>query len=337
MIRSKLFSKTAKYCVAISVTGGCVGKSGGIYLPIEREPLNRARAYWTPHDKALAAIVTGSDPMEADPRRVFAAYCANGRSLRPMQTHIRAILPRPPKGIAIDTAGDVKEKVHQVFRSVAKSYYSRGTYLKDADQGQGSDGLQMLAIREASVDTFVKLAKESRATDQASVSLLAMYGNQSLFLGLVAAVPYQAVGYSGSRKDLFQWRESGAMTSSKSSLDLVFPGRPMKAEDGKVIYPLYQAIPFEIAYFQRHFTMLIPPETQRQAFGHANFFVRSDGTFDLGMAVSHRADLWDAYVASQASLKEAQTDDPQIIDFQTDLNLKLFCAYGRPVADLVTD
>lgn len=337
MIPFKSFSIPAKRFVALLAVVGCVSKSGGIYLPIEKEPLAQVRAYWTPHDKVLASVIAGNDPMAADPRRIFAAYCANGRSLRPMETHIRAILPRPPKGIAIDAAGEVKERMYQVFRKVVKGYYTRATYQKALNSSGVSDGLQMFALREASADAFMKLAKDTRANDQVPVSLLALHGSNTLLLGLVAMPTYQAMGYSGSRKDLFQWREVGVGTSTNDALDLVFPGRPLKAADGQKIYPLYQAVPFEVAYFQRHFTMLVPPETQRQAFGRADFFVRRDGTFDLATAVAHREDIWDAYIASQTSLKEAQTDDPQIIDFQMDLNLKLFCTYGRPVAELVTD
>ena len=83
--------------------------------------------------------------------------------------------------------------------------------------------------------------------------------------------------------------------------------------------------------------MLIPEATQQQLFKQKTYFLKEDGSFNLSDAIHNRKKIWDDYIAAQTSLKESQTDDPQIIDFEVELNLTAFCSYGRFVGDLVTD
>ena len=117
----------------------------------------------------------------------------------------------------------------------------------------------------------------------------------------------------------------------------MFPKRAFRDTDGKILYPLYPVIPFETEFLPRHFTMLIPEATQNDLFEKRTYFLKDDGSFNLSAAISERDRLWEAFINGQTSLKESQTDDPQVIDFEVELNLDIFCSYGRLVSDLVTD
>lgn len=136
-----------------------------------------------------------------------------------------------------------------------------------------------------------------------------------------------------------------------------------------LVTPTY---PFEPAIFANNFTMLIPAKTQFEIFSqdvflqsfdqntiardwgifgvkkkldnvpdYLNkmvpiFFVKKDQTFDITNAINRRRDLWIAYIDRFTSVKEAQDRDPDITKYEVSLDLSPFCAYGRPISDLLT-
>ena len=315
----------------------CLSPAGGIYREVELEPFHEIKTYVTPYDRSLGPIIGDGDPMDADPKRVFDHYCTNGRNQRPLETTIRAVLPRLPKGVALDTASSAQQDIYKYFRNIAKSYYNPDVYDHTIKNKSLPKPQSIFAAKEPSLDTCVSLAKETRVSDKTPMTLLSIDGTNTLLLGLLKLPVYSYVSYSGSEKGLFQWRESKDEPPVISAMDVIFPKRPMIDENGKKIFPVYPALPFEMIFLQTKFTMLIPRETQQQLFNGEEFFLREDGSFDLGAATQRRSSVWKAYIASQTSLKEAQTDDPQIVDFQVKLDLNLFCRYGRVVTDLLTD
>lgn len=337
MSRSRSFLINIKGILSLLLVFGCTHRSSGIYRSAEKEPFLQVQSYFTPHDKSLRAIVGNGDPLAADPRRVFEHYCANGRSQRAVETTIRAVLPRQPKGVAIDVASQMQESMYQSYRSLIKKFYQASFYEGILDDKRRSEAPPVFGFRDPSSKTFVRLAKESRANEKFPLTLLALNGSSTLLMGTLKLQVYSAVAYDGSEKGLFKWRESENDPPLRDGIDVVFPERPMRDEKGQLFYPLYSALPFEVGFFRKYFTMLIPEETQRQLFNGRSLFIRDGGSFDLGQAVEHREQLWNAYVESQTSLKEAQTDDPQIVDFQVKLEMDLFCRYGRVVSDLLTN
>lgn len=329
-IRTKIYLNTL-------LLTGCALQTGGIYKQAELEPFEEIKTYVTPHEKTLDAIVGRGDPMSADPRRVFDHYCANGRNQRPLETTIRAVLPRLPKGVALDVASSAQQDIYKYFRNLVKNYYNQSLYEDTLGNKKLPNSNVVFAIKEPTLDGITSLAKDTRANDKTPLTLLSINGHNTLLLGMMKLPTYARSYYSGSENGLFQWRESQGEPALGSALDVIFPKRPILDDRGQQIYPVYPALPFEIIFLQKYFTMLIPKETQQQMFGDDEFFLHKDGSFDLGAATQRRASIWNAYVASQTSLKEAQTDDPQIIDFQVKLDLNLFCRYGRIVSDLLTD
>lgn len=153
--------------------------------------------------------------------------------------------------------------------------------------------------------------------------------------------------------------------SFECSLGYAFMGiqstTPLQAYDVRgsdrkptTIYPLRPAAQLETTLFRQTYTMLIPSDVQSRIFGNVLrqevagvpdygdaidlFFVKRDGSFDLSAAADahNRERLWNTYIKSMTTLKESETDDPQVVMYQVGLDLAPFCAYGRPVADLMT-
>jgi hypothetical protein len=337
MSPSRSFLINTKRILSLFLMVGCTHRSSGIYRAGEKEPFLEVQSYFTPHDKSLRTIVGGGDPLAADPRRVFEYYCSSGRSQRSVETTIRAVLPRQPKGVPIDVASQMQESLYQLYRGLIKKFYQASFYEDILDEKKRVEAPPVFGLRDPSSKAFVSLAKESRANEKIPLTLLALNGSGTLIMGTVKLPVYSAVSYEGSEKGLFKWRETDNDPPLRNAIDVIFPERPMRDEKGQVFYPIYTALPFEVIFFRKYFTMLIPDETQRQLFNGRSLFIRDDGTFDLGQAVERRELLWNAYVESQTSLKEAQTDDPQVVDFQVKLEMDLFCRYGRVVSDLLTN
>jgi hypothetical protein len=322
--------------LAMSTTG-CISAPAGIYLRADREPIHVVRGYLTPLDKELKDITKGTDPLDIDPRKVFGLYCSNGKARRKINTKIRAISPKPPKGLVIDKAAEAKEAIYRGFREVAKSFYSISSYV-DATRVNRDEGHRpFYALTNASMNEFVKDAKESRLSNQAVVTLLTVHGQSTLYLATAPIPTFITSDYSGSQAGMFQIKATTAKAVNHHTIDAIFPKRVFRDVDGNALYPMYPVIPFETEFFPRYFTMLIPESTQEQLFGRRTYFLKNDGAFNLSDAIGERDKLWAAFINAQTSLKESQTDDPQIIDFEIELNLDLFCSYGRMISDLVTD
>jgi hypothetical protein len=79
--------------------------------------------------------------------------------------------------------------------------------------------------------------------------------------------------------------------------------------------------------------MLIPEPEQRRLWGSRTYFTTGSG-FNLSAAVRERDRLWERYLQTFTSRKEAQSANPRLVDYEVSLDLGLFCAYGRAVADL---
>ncbi|MBM4253386.1 MAG: hypothetical protein FJ146_15565 [Deltaproteobacteria bacterium] len=326
-----------KAIFAVLLISGCVSAPVGIYLPAELGPLHEVRGYLTPLDKELIAITKNDDPLTTDPRKVFSLYCNNGKPKRKLTTKIKAVLPKPPKGIVIDKAAEVREAIYRGFRDIVKSFYRWDSYADATSKDRGDHLSPFYALTDTSADHFVKMAKDNRYNDDLQVSLLAIHGQPTLLLATSSVPTYKTVTYSGSQPGMFQVKTTTEKAQNHGAIDLVFPKRPWRDVEGKALFPLYPVIPFETMYFPRYFTMLIPEATQQQLFDRQSYFLRDDGSFNLSAAIQDRYKLWDDYIVAQTSLKESQTDDPQIIDFEVDLNLSAFCNYGRLIDDLVTN
>lgn len=327
-----------KICLLIIILSACVSTSPGIYLQEDRTPLHVVRSYHTPLHKELSNLIKNNDPMRADPRKVFNLYCSKGKPQRAIRTPIRVVLPRAPKGVAIDQAAELREKIYLTFRDMAKSFYAPATYEKAVRaQSNETKNIQFYGLRSASASEFINDAKELRLSKNLPVTYLHIHGSPTIYLAMVSLPSFTTTNYLGSLPGMFQIKESKDQSPIYGGIDVVFPKRLFRDEDGKAIYPLYPALPFETEFFPMHFTMLIPDTTQQQIFGGNRYFLKSDGSFDFTSAISNRERLWQDFVVAQTSLKESQTDDPQIVDFEIELNLSAFCAYGRLISDLVTD
>lgn len=121
-------------------------------------------------------------------------------------------------------------------------------------------------------------------------------------------------------------------------------------DHNRQFYLVKPIIPMEMRVFSAAYTMLIPPRVQRKLWqnpvrmnvpekyhkGYGFFIDPKSLKFVFSDAVADRGIMWRYYVKTFTSVKESQTGDPQLIDYDVSIDLNVFCEYGRPVNDLVS-
>jgi hypothetical protein len=303
------------------------------------------------------------------PEELFSFYCKSGRQDKPLLRNIKAVISKPPKGITIDEAAKRDQLVLAELREIVQSYYSIGlSWHSGLIRKKGSN---LVATRSKSPDEFVKYFKgqapdfiRNGARSNASYPVIIGFEDlkESLILGTLPLAAFsQAMGPNNlltNRPDdsvriihytgAIDWGFMGVL-----SLESLEVSGNAKDERGpfphEPIHPLTPVLPLESHVFVSVYTMLIPGDVQNKIFAKylredSTFklpsngaFIKDDGTFDISSAVRSRDSLWELYIKAMTSVKEAQTDDPQIILYQVSLDLNPFCAYGRPIKDMITN
>jgi hypothetical protein len=113
------------------------------------------------------------------------------------------------------------------------------------------------------------------------------------------------------------------------------------------IFPIVRGRPLEPATFSAFYTMLIPLELQKKLWPHLvvrggkwlwmdYFFLKEDGSYNFQRAIVDRKSIFEEYIKTFTKVKEAQTSDPQVLNFEVSLDLSVLCQYSRPISDLVS-
>jgi len=318
----------------------CLSTSGGTYRQAELTGTRFKVSWVTPLNDEFKTREQFQRVLSS-PKETLKVYCASGRPRRDWSLPVRAIVPRPPAGIPIDEASAIKGRVYQAFKAVL----GPGIFLDEPAPAltgpvtaQVSDVVALPAPDRAAAE---KSFRETRLSPSVTTLLLAFQGESGLLLGAIDS-PHYNIERGGSEVE-DKWRLKAApIPASRSDglMGVIWPARRFKSSTGDFIWPVHPAAVLEAALLPMQFTMLIPPAVQARYFGAAvpgsPFFLRDDGTFDLSQAVKDRQKIWNAYFSKAIVVDEAQTQDPDVVQFNLRFDMSLFCAYARPVDDLLT-
>jgi hypothetical protein len=276
------------------------------------------------------------------PQETLKLYCSNGKPRRSWNLPIRAIVPRPPAGIPIDQASEIKGRVYQAFRNIiGPAIFIDEPAPLVSGAIEVTAAARVVAVSTADPETVLAKFRETRLSENATTLMVGYDGQRGLFLGVIDAKEFAIERIGSPAED--KWKLKGVAGGTRhnpSLMGAVWADRRFKSAEGDVIYPVYPAGVLEAGLLPMHFTMLVPPGVQKKYFAELTpergFFIREDGTFDLGDAVGSRQRLWNAYFNKAVVVEEAQTSDPDVVQFNVRMDLDLFCAYARPVQDLLT-
>ena len=278
----------------------------------------------------------------ANPRDAFASYCRNGRPTKEWILPVRAIVPKPPAGIPIDEASRIRGRIYDAFKNViGPGIFLNERPVKSASTERKQVSEMVFGLKSPERTEIEKSLRETRLHSDVTTVLIAFGEENGLLLGALNPNYFriEQAGSAGEEKWRFTHSE-GYKPEENGIMGIVWDERRFKTSTGESIWPVHPAGIFEAALLPMHFTMLVPAEVQSKHLSKASdglpFFVRKDGTFDLSEATKDRQKIWNAYFSHAVTVEEAQTQDPDVVQFNVRFDLSLFCAYARPVEDLLT-
>lgn len=280
MKRFRLFSiKNSLLIASLMVVLSCVSKSG-----LRKDDFiayQGSQWFYSPQEK----IIDKRCGSKCKPQDLLGIYCRKGKQIRPLVTRFEAIVSQPPKGMAVDDAGELREQVHIVLRDIIKDYYRWGLRPRKYFMiPPNPDGMPTYSPKNIfglpfnDQESLRQYLKESRInTDRVNPILIAdRQGKKPILLSLVRLPIYGAWG--GSGKDDYVIGEERPPYSPYYG-EMVF-GEPSekpfvvhskdssyrRQSTGNIIYPLRLMVPLEPAAFWLSYTMLIPLDVQKKIF-----------------------------------------------------------------------
>jgi hypothetical protein len=89
--------------------------------------------------------------------------------------------------------------------------------------------------------------------------------------------------------------------------------------------------PTEFAALMDDYTFLVP-ESSSEMYGTGKVV----GFSDISSALKFRKQLWRVFVEEFSTVKEAPSENPDVLRFQVTLDLSYFCRFRQRVSDLLT-
>lgn len=284
--------------------------------------------------------------MIQSPGEILNHFCSSRKPRHSWNLPIRAIVPKPPAGIPIDRASTVNRDVYKLYRQLIGSILFRdesfGPLEIHTSNQRKEDRLASIKTLDSPEENrFIEDLRQTRLSGNLTTVLVAFDGSHEMTLGMIQTGDYEPSRSGIAESDRWSIGKPNPRKKDNNAIaGVVWRHRAFKDEAGKMVWPIHPAGILEAGLLPYHFTMLIPPAVQREFFGsdmpNSGFFIKPDGTYDLGQAIEHRRKIWNAFFEKSVSVDEAQTDDPSTIQFNLKLNLEVFCAYARPVKDLLT-
>lgn len=287
------------------------------------------------------------DAIINSPKEAFAHFCSSGKPKHAWNLPVRAVRPRLPAGIPIDQASAINGEVYQFFKqSISANLFLNELILASEDSGSTSAASKtnstILTLNSPEPEHLIKTLQNTRLVDNLTTVLVGFNKRQELTLGMIRTrkFAHKNAGMENGKKRLRVHEVLDDSSKGGAIAGVIWESQKLKDTDGNYVWPIHPAGILEAGLLPTHFTMLIPENVQKKFFDKKQsgrgFFIRPDGAFDLTEAIKDRRKLWNAYFSQAVRVDEAQTEDPSIIQFNIRLNLDLFCAYARPVKDLLT-
>lgn len=308
----------------------------------ERFSLSESPKPWSPNLSALKGTIKkeSKTPIE---KQIFGFYCSQGRQVRSLKTKIQAVISKPPAGTPIDEAAQIQNKKRRLIQEQIKNFYNTLFFeegLTRTGFGQEIELSEFFVTEANSSQEFITKSKLPTESCESGCTSLVSYDQDSqliLSFGLhryqiqyvrdkFLTPKYLLVGTDANR--------SGFVSANKTTVSAFTSSAAETSTEHKTMTDLYL---IEKTLAQK-FTMLVPAEAQESIFGGKVFFTGSGGQFSLRDAANpeNLKKLWATYLSHFTTYKESQSTDPQIINYEVELDLKPFCSYGRAIDDLVS-
>lgn len=285
---------------------------------------------------------------------MFDQFCFKGKQKRPVTRKIKLVLPKQAQGQIVTDAAEADQEIHRRAREIIKNYFAIGQtwgqpFKMPLQRDRNGNDL-ILGLTSKGEKDLIGYFKGAVSPSELWPSIIEQdASSKKAVLGFVPLPAYVFKSVDPRLKNqpstLERAGRAGGVlaTISPSTLDV--------SDQEQQVFPLMMINPEPSRSFSKEFTMLIPAEVQAKLFKRSThseivegdshveskaMFVDSDGRFNIKQAVARKDKIWEIYLEELTTVKEAQTSDPQIINYEINLDLNPFCTYGRKVSDLVT-
>lgn len=280
---------------------------------------------------------------------IFDHYCKNGRQRKPITSKVKAVIVDPPSNLAVEEIASYLINQRKSIDERMKAFYILvSSIMVDTKNGRALS-LQMrsgsFSMINGSIEEHIKSGVSK--CDHPRHCMPSFYMKQD---GTFIAAMVNPISFSKKKyQDYFKKTGSpyGVYKVSLEPNRIEFTDNKRVKRKGQVIYNGWV---FSPSILPELFTLLIPPEVQKSYFTkrkinyHTSefpsknndqyFFIKRGGDFDLTDAIKNKDHVWVEYINNATRVTKAQSSDPRVINYEVELNLNLFCKYGRYIGDL---
>lgn len=308
----------------------------------ERFSVQESPRPWSPNLAAMRSTLKKDSKLPIE-KQIFNFYCSQGHQTRALKTKIHAVISRPPTGAPVDEAALIQSKKRQLIQDQIQNFY-RTLFLEDgltrSGFGQETELNEFFATEAKSNSEFIAKSKTpTEACDSGCVSIVSF--DQDFQLILSFGLRRYQTQYVREKflipKYLLVGTDtnlSGFVSANKQTVNAFTSSSAEEATEHRTMTDLY----FIEKILAQKFTMLIPAAVQESIFGSPKFFISNADQFSIRESIdsSQLKKLWSAYLSKFTTYKESQSPDPQILDYEVELDLKPLCSYGRAIDDLIS-
>lgn len=273
-------------------------------------------------------------------KKVFSSYCQKGKQVKKLAYNLRFVKPKLPKGTALDNANELIEKILKISQCSVQT-----SFIQLSQHCQGYLGCHNFYKTSDSIEKVTESGKEitfdERTTQYCQMGSCTESGPmRPAFVFIDPAHPIMLIFEKTERKSSSQsW---GNWYASKYG------------DDGSD----QQAFLIELAALRRGYTMLIthPAREEKwmehvsnqndictsEKWSNGSYKFLSDNwsidnsTLSPSDALVKKDSIWKRYLLSNSTIKEAVSNDAQVVNYEINLDLNGLCTYGRHVDDLLS-
>lgn len=333
---------------------------------LNREPLVRTAIY-TVDSKDITQLFAQikDNPSAPDVEKgIFNLFCESGRVVRLPKRKVSLLVPAPPAGVPLDVALSDRTKYVSSVTEFLKSRFfikfSPANYIDSKEIERIRNGLKEHTFHES-----LKLAgfefndfKRTRAASKASPSkfkpiAVTFPDDETIYIGrfevneiqynfektvLGKFDPSLEIAEKDDIENIFRSTRHFAKWSKDKDPDLFLVAKrgwrvKSSVDDKKksVTYPLDFGFFGDLATLKSSFTMIVPRAKQEELF-HRSFGYGDGGELVPSRLIEESKSLWQEYVKTFTTLKEAPSSDPSVLNFEVSLDLGLFCKTAKPLS-----
>lgn len=274
--------------------------------------LNESPRAWSPNLNEIESHFTINSTKHAE-KVIYDFYCNQGNQIRALKTQVQVIISQPSLNIPLDQAAKIQQEKREIVQDYLMNFY-KILFFEDQLIRSGMH----VEITRSNFFAF-----NQNNLDSINPSLIDNKIDKSL--KLIFGLPHFEVQYDRKKFLIPKYFLVGTENSHRS-----FVGT-----NAQVIQAFPSDKSEETMTYQTTTDLYLVEKILAKKFTIMKYYDTQKSISELIRPIELKK-IWAAYLDEFTRYKEAQSTDPQIINYEVELDLKEFCKYGRPINDLLS-